>query len=310
MSGETLVIANPAAGRWRAARQLSEPLDTLRQNGWNLRVLETNAPGHAIELASQAWESGSRRFIAVGGDGTSCEVVTGMMRAARGSDTLDEAWLGILPAGTGNSFLRDMGQTTLAQSLDGLLSGVETMMDVGELKMEEQTIYSLNLVGLGFIADVCDVANRHYKMFFKHSAYNAAVFHQLARLRPLKIGIGINGGPVTEREVTFISLSNSRFTGGAMEMAPLALPNDGEVDLIEVAPYGRIKLIATFPKIFSGSHLSAPGISSSRAREVVFELDSKLPVMVDGEVFIDKPESYTVLHKALRVAVPAPVGRP
>ena len=66
-----LAIVNPAAGGGRCGKLVGPALDKLRAAGVPLEVVETGHPGHASELAREAYAAGKRRFLAVGGDGTS-----------------------------------------------------------------------------------------------------------------------------------------------------------------------------------------------------------------------------------------------
>ena len=96
-------VVNPAAGGGRCRKLVGPALDRLRAGGINLEVVETGAPGQATALVRDAYARGYRKFIAVGGDGTSYEVVNGLFP----SETGEPATLAFLPLGTGNSFLRD-----------------------------------------------------------------------------------------------------------------------------------------------------------------------------------------------------------
>ncbi|TVR01302.1 MAG: diacylglycerol kinase family lipid kinase [Deltaproteobacteria bacterium] len=339
-----LVLLNPAAGGGRCGTRVSGALARLREAGWTLEVRETGAPGDATRWAAEAWAAGERRFIAAGGDGTAWEVVSGLMpavEAARsvggdptggekedvqgGGVTTDNRtsegarvpvtgegggvpraelpWLGFLPGGTGNSFLRDFGDGGLEMSLAAMLEGRERRVDVGCLRTRGAPVYSLNLLSIGFVADICDTANRRYKRLGELS-YVLGLVQELATLRPMRVRLAVDGGPWEARELTFLSLNNSRFTGGAMMMAPGADPSDGEVDLITVEPFGRLALLGVFPRIFRGTHVEDPRVGSRRAREVRLALEEEVAVMVDGEVVRAAPVSYEVLPAALRVAVP------
>ena len=99
----TLAIVNPAAGFGKAAKLLGPTMDRLRAAGVEFDVAETKHTGHATELAREAYKQGYRRFIAVGGDGTSFETVNGLFPEA-----LNDAppTLGFLPLRSGNAFLR------------------------------------------------------------------------------------------------------------------------------------------------------------------------------------------------------------
>ena len=77
-SGTFLAVVNPAAGGGRCRKLVGPALDRLRAGGIDLEVVETSAPGQATALVRDAYAQGYRKFIAVGGDGTSYEVVNGL----------------------------------------------------------------------------------------------------------------------------------------------------------------------------------------------------------------------------------------
>ena len=71
-----LAVVNPAAGGGRCRKLVSKALDRLRAGGIKLDVAETSGPGEGVNLARDGYARGYRKFIAVGGDGTSYEIVT------------------------------------------------------------------------------------------------------------------------------------------------------------------------------------------------------------------------------------------
>ena len=82
MSDAYLAIVNPAAGGGRSRKLLGPALDRLKKAGVEVKVAETRRQGDATKIAREAFSRGQRRFIAVGGDGTSYEVVNGLFPEA------------------------------------------------------------------------------------------------------------------------------------------------------------------------------------------------------------------------------------
>src|SRR5262245_32970986 len=102
---KTLAIINPTAGFGKCARLLGPALDRLRAAGLRFDVAYTERAGHATEIAREAYRDNYHKFIAVGGDGTSFEIVNGLFPDAANGGV--KPCLGFMPLGTGNSFLRD-----------------------------------------------------------------------------------------------------------------------------------------------------------------------------------------------------------
>ncbi len=294
--GGILAIVNPAAGGGRCAKEAAAALQTLRGTLGALEVAQSERPGHASELARAAFARGIRRFVAVGGDGTSFEVVNGLFPEAEGQGVE----LGFLPMGTGNSFLRDFSSDCGAHALDCLSKGRARPADLLRLEHTLGVIYSMNLLSLGFVAEVCTLTNRRFKRFGE-AGYALGVVGTLLRLHPAPLPYALDGGTLETAPLTFVSFCNSRYTGGKMMMAPAAATDSGTVEVVHAGAMGRWSLLGTFPKIFKGTHVDHPAVHTARAKEVRFELEGPVDCMIDGEVLRLHPTRLTVLPGALRV---------
>jgi len=122
-----IAIVNPAAGGGRAAKLAGPKLAELRAQGLALDVIASSSPGHAAQLAREAYAQGYTRFLAVGGDGTAHEIINGVF--ADGPPKKRIA-LGFLPFGTGNSFLRDFTKEGATASVAALLAGRSRPVDL------------------------------------------------------------------------------------------------------------------------------------------------------------------------------------
>jgi len=119
----TFFIINPTAGRGRC-------LDIWS----NIRKIIpfphefefTKGPGEGESLARKALEQGFTRIIAVGGDGTVSEVVNAMAQS--------QAQLGIIPAGTGNDFVKSLGiPRDPTAALTVISNGNAQLVDLGKI---------------------------------------------------------------------------------------------------------------------------------------------------------------------------------
>ena len=136
MSARFLAVVNPAAGGGRCGKLAGPALEKLRAAGVELEVIETRTPGQATRFVLDAYRAGYRRFIAVGGDGTSYEIVNGLFPGAEG---VERPTLWFLPLGTGNSVLRDFTERegiklgAIAQPLRAALTGATVSPPVFEV---------------------------------------------------------------------------------------------------------------------------------------------------------------------------------
>src|SRR5690606_39084287 len=94
------MIINPVAGACQQAGALGQLLKQLRATGLSVEALATTAAGDARRLAGEA-PGRADAVIAVGGDGTVCEVANGLSGS--------EVPLVIWPTGTENLVAKSLG---------------------------------------------------------------------------------------------------------------------------------------------------------------------------------------------------------
>jgi YegS/Rv2252/BmrU family lipid kinase len=275
-------------------------LDRLRAAGVDVEVMQTKERGEATALVRAAYASGRRRFIAVGGDGTACEIVNGLFPEAAGGD---RPALGFLPLGTGNSFLRDFTDRGAAFAAEAIALGRRQPCDVLRLRHSKGALHYINLLSLGFTADVATTANRRFKRLGE-LGYILSVLWCLARLRRRAFPLRADGDLEWDRRrCLFLSFNNSRFTGGKMMIAPQASTSDGLIEYVHWGPIGRLELLRNFGALFDGSHIRHPLASRRSVRSVELEPGPPVDVMVDGEVLTLECRQIEVLPSALDVMV-------
>lgn len=298
MGKNYLAIVNPAAGGGRSRKLLGPALERLQAGGIEVKVAETHAPGEATDIARRAYGSGVRDFIAVGGDGTSYEIVNGLYPQALGGE---RPTLAFLPLGTGNSFLRDFSDQGVEYAIESLLAHKSRPCDVMRLRHRSGVIHYINLLSMGFSADVATLRARRFSGWGE-LGYQAAIFLTLARFKRRPFPVRANGSETFDsRRCLFVTFNNSKFTGGTMMIAPRAEIDDGLVEYVRWGPIGRLGLIRNLPGLYDGTHIKHPLAERQAAQRIEFNLDSPVDVMVDGEVLTLHCEELDVLPGALTV---------
>jgi diacylglycerol kinase (ATP) len=293
-------IINPAAGGGRCGRLADSALKLVRQAGADLEIAHTAEPGDAIAMTRRAYQKGFRNFLAAGGDGTAFEVVNGLFPAALGAE---RPALAILPLGTGNSFLKDFTPDGFGHTIQAIENHRRRACDVIRLRHADGDIYSLNLVSLGFPADVGELTNRRFKRAGQ-LGYILGVFSRLVRLEsqsfPHRLDTDVDWD---RRPCLFLSFSNSKFTGGKMMIAPKADATDGKIEYVRWSPVSRARLLRTFPRLFTGTHIDDPLASRAPASRIELDLDAPVNVLIDGEILRLRCRSLEILPGALDVFV-------
>lgn len=298
--GQTyLAIVNPAAGGGRSRKLLGPALARLRAGGIAIDVATTQAAGDATRIAREAYARGVRNFIAVGGDGTSYEVVNGLFPEAAAS--ADRPRLSFLPLGTGNSFLRDFSDRSVDYAIESLLAQRSRPCDVLRLRHREGVLHYINLLSMGFTADVATLRARRFRSWGE-LGYFGSIFLTLARFRRRPFPLRIDGAAEFDRRpCLFVTFNNSKFTGGTMMIAPKAETANGRIEYVRWGPIGRLGLIRNLPGLYDGTHIEHPLAEHAAVRSVEFSLDDPVDVMIDGEVLTLHCERIDVLPAALQV---------
>jgi diacylglycerol kinase (ATP) len=277
---------------------LGPALDRLRARGVAIEVVETLGVGDATRIAREAYAFGQRRVIGVGGDGTAYEVVNGLFPEAGGGE---RPMLGFLPLGTGNSFLRDFSDRGVEHAIDSLIAGRTQSCDVLRLRHRSGVIHYINLLSVGFPADVATLRARRFSGQGE-LGYVISIFLGLARLRRRPFPVRLDGETEFDRRrCLFLTFNNSKFTGGTMMIAPKASVNSGLIEYVRWGAIGRLGLIRNLPRLYDGTHIEHPLAERKAVRRVEFDLDAPVDVMVDGEVLTLHCEELDVLPGALDV---------
>ncbi|HEX2694429.1 MAG TPA: diacylglycerol kinase family protein [Acidobacteriota bacterium] len=257
-------------------------------------------PGHAVELGRRAAEEGVPRILCLGGDGTVYEVINGLYAGGPPASPVE---VGPIPAGTGNSFLRDFGVIKPEEALENILAGRRHRVDLVEFEYHEggrtERRLSLNIIGVGLIADILKLTNERLKGFGA-LGYSIAVLIRLARGMNNRIDIEADGRAWTVRDSALV-ISNSKYTGGRMMIAPPADVADGRADLVVFRGVNRREIISIFSRVFSGAHMRHPKVETAAAAEISVSGTPPLRVMADGELLGETPLRARVLPGALTV---------
>ncbi len=290
-------IVNPAAGGGRCGKLAGPALARFRDHGMGIDVIASTGPGHAVELAREALNQGYRRFLAVGGDGTAHEILNGIFA---GGAPRERVALGFLPLGTGNSFLRDFSKDAAESAL---LAASTRPVDLIRLRHAGGELYSINILSMGFTADVAVLTNRRFKPL-GHVGYLLGVLVRIIQLRLHSFVLRCdNDTQWDERPCLFLAFCNSKHTGGAMLIAPQADPSDGLIEFVHWGAIGRLGAISALPGIYDGSHLKNSLAERRQVRSVEFQRAFPVDVMVDGEVRTLECQRLDILPGAVDVYV-------
>lgn len=297
MGDHIALLSNPSAGKGRAGREASAALAHLQARGADVRVFTGDSAASSAVLAAQALAEGPRVLVVVGGDGT----LSGILDLLCATSVP----VALVPAGTGNDLARALGlpRHDPVASAELALCGVARSIDIGEIRTAGRVAPFLTIAALGFDAKVSDRTNR---LRWPHGVlrYYLAVVIELLRLRPMEFTVSIDGADAVAAPGTLVAVGNTESYGGGMPVCAGAAADDGLLDLVQVAPLTRRRLLRLFPLLLRGTHLTRREVTRRRARRVTVSAPG-LVVYADGERMGEDECTIGIRPAALTVLVPA-----
>lgn len=293
------LVVNPTAGRERAARFHTGIRRQLQHHGH--AVVDLTAFDAAGALAKATAEVPFLdALVVVGGDG----VVQLGVNAVAGT----EVPLGVVPLGSGNDNATGLGLPADPRAAVDLIVRHLEHRPAGEptdaLRIESggRTTWAMGTASCGIDAVVNGVANR---MSWPRGSlrYPLALFRVLPTYRRPRYRVEADGWSWEGRGV-LVAASNIGWFGGGMHIAPTARPDDGLLDVAIGGDIGAIRLLALFPRIYGGTHVTHPQVEVRRARSVTITADEPRAVFADGEPVGSLPAAIHAAGGALRVLRP------
>lgn len=211
-------------------------------------------------------------FIAAGGDGTVHSVATMLI----GSDKI----LGVLPIGSGNGFAKEFGfRPIIKPLLDDIECGDSFNIDV--LQINDKLC--LNVAGIGLDSLVAHSFDKlKLRGFFPYVWLTLKTFLQL---RPVHVTIHIEGELVVSEKVFVLTIANTRQFGNNAFIAPLAVPNDGILDIVLIRPFPKIFGLMFIIRLFTKRINKSKYVTNIQTdKEVVIRTD-ETRFHIDGEPF-------------------------
>ena len=298
--GHIALLSNPSAGKGRGGEATDAAVSHLRSRGSEVRVYAGDSASATVELAARALDDRPDVLVVVGGDGTLSGILDAVCAAS--------VPVALVAAGTGNDLARALGlpRHDPAAAAAVALTGAGRVIDVGEVTTGDRTARFLTVAALGFDAKVSDRTNR---LRWPHGAlrYYLALIIELARLAPLRFTGAVDGEDPSTTLGTLVAVGNTASYGGGMPVCAGAAPDDGMLDLVQVAQLGRLRLLRLFPLLLSGRHLSRPEVRHRRARTVTVSAPG-LVVYADGERLGEDECTISLRPGELTIMTPAEGG--
>ena len=261
VTGDAFVVLNPASAGGRTLRRWPGTMRALRAAGVSFEVHQTAGPGDATQSVRAALADGRRTIVVVGGDGTLNEVVNGFFDAG-GAPIGGDAVLALLPSGTGGDFRRAVGIPSDIAAAARLIAVASVRhIDAGRIEFAGGVQrFFLNIADCGMGGEVVARVNRSS---YKAGGVRGSAMFLGTALTTLLSFTSRNArieidGTLVERDVRSVVIANGRYFGGGMHVAPNALLDDGQFDVVIIGETGRTRALTGIASLYRGRHPQPP----------------------------------------------------
>lgn len=268
-------------------------LGAMTARGWAEPLwLETTPDDAGERLARAAVESGAELVLVSGGDGT--------VTACAGGVADSGVPLGVLPAGTGNLFARNLGlPLDLDHALAVALDGAQRRVDVGIANGRPFIV----MAGLGFDAELLATVSEELKKRAGWGAYALSALRHLWHL-PTRVVLRADGGPPLRRWASGVIVGNVGSLQGNLRLLPSAVPDDGVLDAAVITAWGLIGWLGLLADVLMLRTKTAQ-LTRLTCRELSVSGGRARPWQIDGDVMGTTLQlSVSVRPGSLLVRVP------
>ena len=319
------LFVSSLSGKGRALRRAPKVAALLRSQGWNVDVRVTHRSDDPAALAAAC----TNHWVAVlGGDGYIARIATQV--GARGGVVIP------LPGGRGNDLCRCLGIGTDAvahvrslptasqicaegagehpriRGVDAMqvraLNGVNEGQDATGQRpaspakdLEENPAQVLGIVSFGLDALANQIAN-DTSFASGTFAYAWGALRALQQFQPKTMEIEVDG---VRRRIRgwLVSVSNSGWFGGGINIVPSSNPSDGRLELLTVDPVPKHHAIRVLARVLAMRKVDDPILHVEQVTSVKILDSAGLVAMGDGDQVGEGPLEISVSPELFRVFV-------
>lgn len=319
------LFVSALSGKGRALRRAPKVAALLRSQGWNVDVRVTHRSDDPAALAAAC----TNHWVAVlGGDGYIARIATQV--GARGGVVIP------LPGGRGNDLCRCLrigtdavahvrslpsasqicaegaGEHPRIRGVDAMqvraLNGVNEGQDATGQRpslpakdLEENPAQVLGIVSFGLDALANQIAN-DTSFASGTFAYAWGALRALQQFQPKTMEIEVDGERKRIRG-WLVSVSNSGWFGGGINIVPSSNPSDGRLELLTVDPVPKHHAIRVLARVLAMRKVDDPILHIEEVTSVKILDSAGLVAMGDGDQVGEGPLEISVSPRVFRVFV-------
>ena len=288
------ILVNPVAGGRKTTKIFTKIQPLFDTSSVQSVKYFSDRPGFITDFIINSNLSEFDGLCVVGGDGTIHEAVLGLMKSGKAKSIP----LGIIPGGTGNAFIEDLGCRDPIKAANRIIDGKVSPIDIFQIVHNEATSYAFNIIGWGMASDV-NIQAEQLRWLGGMRYSISAIINIMAFFKKRHLQLNLADNLVNSKCLFFVAL-NTIHTGKGMKMAPHAKLNDGLIDTILVRDVSKLRAVKIFTQVFSGNHIFDPSVEYQQVK--TFSIHTKGDFLnIDGENTGHTPINVSVVPNALKI---------
>jgi diacylglycerol kinase (ATP) len=290
------IVVNPASGKDQPILNTLNRVLRKYDVQWDVSITQKDGDGQRFAQAAVA--NGANVVAVYGGDGTVMDVANGLLES--------DVPLAVLPGGTGNAVLHELGVPAHLDQAAELLCQPDSQLRALDLGRTENGYFLLR-AGVGLATQMTEIANREMKDRWGNMAYVMAALQSLPQSQRLNFQLTLNGNEPIECEGVLCLVCNMAHLGTiGLSLNSDISPYDGLLDVLVVNDnWADMVSVAAQALHLKGLHGK---VRHWQASEVMVRLDTPQPLGIDGET-LEACTSFSaaIIPQAIRVVVPAEI---
>ena len=288
-----VAIVNPATGHTPLSTIVGALLREAARHGVELAIEQTTHAGHAVDLARAA-SGHADLLIAVGGDGTISDIVTGALGA--------DVTVAIVPVGSTNVIARELGIPRRVERAAAVALGSDEAVTIDVARMETTTF--MHMAGAGFDAAIMRDTSSSWKRRLGWLAYIPPAIRNLTAPR-FTARLTIDGHRIEKSARLVLCAVGGAIVLPRFQVAAGIDRSDGILDVLVYNPPGPITALTCVGWLGIGRPDRSRWLTRYRGKHVHLDADQPVPFEVDGDYAGLLPTEMAIIERAVSVRVPS-----
>ncbi len=299
MKRKIIFLVNPVSGAISKDAVQKKIEAIFEEKKIYFEFLQTNPSGNYEFIKYKIHEEGITDVVVIGGDGSFTRVVEALHA--------EHVRFGVIPLGSGNGFALAAGiSRNLHRAIEVIINGHSQTIDAFAVNQH----FSCMLSGLGFDAKVAnDFANKAARGLLTYTQQSIINFF---KAHPYQFEVVLDNTSFFT-EAFFISIANGNQFGNNVKIAPLAILNDGLLDVVIVQKMNKAKLPFAIFKQLRGNNKLQELVEEISQKNVLYFQTSSItiknlkyaPLHIDGEPMETAEEiKFEILKDCFQLLVP------